>query len=177
MGDRAYTTLLAWPYRGREEPPAGLIEQLEHYDFLPDSDTPLAGALLGGECEGAVVLAGDAQSGRILACVDEQANYGTAAYSDLIAELTAAGLHVYAGNEAGDAYGAGSEYHPAGGAARERRRCDSGDMSLIAMDLLSGGEKKLSEVPDAELAARTRVLLSAPSALPPAVAAAGGCCC
>ena len=169
MDDRAYTTVLAWPYPGRERLSPEVLDELERHDALPPEDAPIVAGYLGHA--GAAVLAGDAQSGRILAVVDEQANYGTAAYAGLIRVLAASGLHVFAGNEAGGDYGASWEYRPArgNGARPERRRSDRGELVVSACDLLMPGERTPADVPDAILAARTRRLISYPPAIPRAV--------
>jgi hypothetical protein len=177
MGDRAFTTLLAWPYPGREHLEPEVRARLEAACFLPESDAPEEEPYWLGD-DGAAVLAGDAHSGRILACIDAQANYGTAAYADLIDVLSAAGLHVYAGNDAGGDYGAGWEYHPAAGTGRgaQHRRCYHGELCVTASDLIAQGQQDVVDVPDHELAARTRRLLAAPAGIPPAVLAAACCC-
>jgi hypothetical protein len=164
--------LLAWPYPGREHLPRHVLGELERYDALPEDDTPIDAAyLLDG---GAVVLAGDERSGQVLAIVDEHADHGTAAYTGLIAALREAGMHVFAGNDAGRDYSAGWEYHPPAGNGREseRRRRDRGVLVVSACDLLEDGERTVAEVADEILAARTRRLISYPAGLPAAVLAA-----
>jgi len=172
MGDRAYTTLLAWPYPGRDQLSPEVLDELGRHDALPVNDAPIAADYLGHT--GAAVLAGDERSGRILAVVDEQASYGTATYAGVIAVLGAAGLHVFAGNDAGGDYGACWEYHlaarqrvPAGAASLRPRRA-----RRVACDLLEAGERTVGEVPDTVLAARTRRLISYPGGIPRAVLAA-----
>jgi hypothetical protein len=171
MGDRTYTTVLAWPYPGRARLSPEVLAELERHNALPAEDAPIAADHLGHT--GAAVLAGDAHSG-ILAVVDEHANYGTASYAGLIRVLAAAGLHVFARNDAGGDYGAGWEYHPprGNGAQPERRRSDRGELVVSACDLLEPGERTPSDVPDAILAARTRRLVSYPAGIPRAVLAA-----
>jgi hypothetical protein len=105
MGHRAHTTLLAWPYPGREQLPQRVLDDLDRNDALPEDDTPIDEQYLVDR--GAVVLAGDERSGPILAIVDEQADDRTAAYAGLIAALTGARMHVFAGNDAGRDYSAG----------------------------------------------------------------------
>ena len=172
MGDRAYTTLLAWPYRGRERLPCRALDELARHDALPDSDTPISLPYLGGN--GAAVLPGDRDSGPILAIVDEDADYGIAAYGELIAALTAAELHVYAGNEAGGDYGAVWEHDPRAGLRLpvERRRCDRGEIVVASSDLVENGERTLAEIPSDVLAIRATSLLTPPAGVPQAVLAA-----
>lgn len=40
MGDRAYTTILAWPYHGRAQLSAKVREALDYHDVMPASDEP-----------------------------------------------------------------------------------------------------------------------------------------
>jgi hypothetical protein len=169
MGDRAYTTLLAWPYPGRERLPRRALDELARHDALPDSDTPISLPYLGSN--GAAVLPGDRDSGPILAIVDEDADYGIAAYGELIAALTAAELHVYAGNEAGGDYGAVWEHHPRASLRLpvERRRCDRGELVVASSDLLESGERTLAEIPSEVLAIRATRLLTPPDGVPEAV--------
>lgn len=90
-----------------------MLDDLDRNDALPEDDTPIDEQYLVDR--GAVVLAGDARSGPILAIVDEHADHLTAAYAGLIAALTEARMHVFAGNDAGRDYSAGWEYHPPAG--------------------------------------------------------------
>jgi len=172
MGDRAHTTLLAWPYPGHEHLPQHVLDELDRNDALPEDDTPIDAQYLVDR--GAVVLAGDERSGPILAIVDEHADHGTAAYAGLIAALTEAGMHVFAGNDASHDYRAGWEYHPpaGNGLGSEHRRRDRGVLVVSACDLLSDGERAVAEGSDDALAARTRRLISYPAGLPAAVLAA-----
>ena len=169
MGDLARTTLLAWPYPGRDELPRRVLDELERHDALPPGDDPIAEDYLGDA--GAVVLAGDERSGLILAVVDEHAQHGIAAYRSLIHALTGAGLHVFAGNEAGASFGGCWEYHPPrGNGARPERRRRAGDVLVVsAFDLLEAGERTVADVPDEVLAARTRRLVGYPNAVPAVV--------
>ena len=73
MGDHAHTTMLAWPYPGRERLPRRVLEELERHNALSPGDDPIAEDYLGDA--GAVVLAGDERSGPILAVVDEQTSH------------------------------------------------------------------------------------------------------
>ena len=169
MDDRGHTTLLAWPYPGRHGLPRPVLEELERHDALPADDDPIAEDYLGDA--GAVVLGGDERSGLILAVVDEPASYGIAAYRSLIHALTAAGLHVFAGNEAGTSFGGCWEYHPpAGNGARREWRRRAGDVLVVsALDLLEAGERTVADVPDELLAARARRLVTYPGAVPAVV--------
>lgn len=172
MGDRAYTTLLAWPYPGREHLPADVVDALRRDDLMPESDQPDRDEDCFGD--GSYVLAGDADSGPILKIVDCEANYGTCAFDELTGLLTAAGLSVWAANEAGDDYGASWEYHAgAPDTAVSGGRMDRGELVVAAGDLLSGDETRLDEVSDSDLAARTRRLLDLPDGIAAAVKAAG----
>jgi len=172
MGDRAHTTRLAWPYPGREPLPQRALGELDRNDALPEHDTPIDEQY--PVDRGAVVLAGDDRSGPILAIVDEHADHGTAAHADLIAVLTDAGMHVFAGNDAGRDHSAGWEYHPPAGDGRhsERRRSDRVVLVVSAGDLLEDGERTIAQIADDTLAARTRRLASCPAGLPAAVLAA-----
>jgi hypothetical protein len=169
MGDYARVTLLAWPYPGRYELPPTVVEELETHDALPYRDQPIAEEYLGDA--GAVVLGGDERSGPILAVVDERAGHGIAAYREVIWALTRAGLHVFAGNEAGASFGACWEYHQPGrnGARPEWRRRAGGVIVVSAFDLLEAGERTVADVPDEVLAARTRQLVAYPGAVPAVV--------
>ena len=169
MGDLARATLLAWPYPGRHGLPRQVLEELERHDALPAGDDPIARVYLGEA--GAVVLDGDQRSGLILAIVDEHARHGIAAYRSLIWALTGAGLHVFAGNEAGASFGGCWEYHPPrGNGARPERRRRAGDVLVVsAFDLLEAGERTVADVPDEVLAARTRQLVGYPNAVPAVV--------
>ena len=169
MGDHAHTTLLAWPYPGRQRLPRRVLDELERHDALPPSDDPTRQDFLGDA--GVVVLAGDERSGLILAVVDEQASHGIAAYRNLIQALTDAGLHVFAGNDAGARFGGCWEYHPPrGNGARPQRRRRAGDVLVVsAFDLLEAGERTVADVPDKVLAARTRRLVGYPNAVPAVV--------
>ena len=169
MGDHAHTTLLAWPYPGRERLPRRVLDELERHNALPPGDDPIAEDYLGDA--GAVVLAGDERSGPILAVVDEQASHGVAAYRSLIHSLTGIGLHVFAGNEAGASFGGCWEYHPprGNGARPEWRRRAGGVLVVSAFDLLEAGERTVADVPDEVLAARTRRLVGYPCAVPAVV--------
>jgi hypothetical protein len=117
------------PTGAAERLPRRALEELARQDALPASDTPISLPYLDGT--GAAVLPGDRDSGPILAIVDEDADYGIAAYGELIAALTAAELHVYAGNQAGGDYGAVWEHHPRPGLRLpvERRSCERGSSS------------------------------------------------
>lgn len=108
MGNHALITLLAWPYPGRERLPAGVIARLTTAGLLPTTDTPHRHQQAG---HGAVVLAGDSQSGPILA--GAPAHHGSTCDA-LIAGLVAAGLHVYVGRRPGSGYCAAWEYHQPG---------------------------------------------------------------
>ena len=110
MGDYANTILLAWPYPGEQALPDALRDLLAVESWLPDIDAPVEDI----EWDYSVVLAGDEHSGRILAISDTEANEGTGRFSDLIAQLTAAGMSVYAANQAGDNYSPCSVYHLVG---------------------------------------------------------------
>ncbi len=180
MGDRAYTTVLAWPYRGREHLSAKARELLVHHDVMPKTDEP------GDEhpepylAESVSVLAGDEDSGPILAFVDPEANYGTGAYQELIGALGACGLHVYAGNEAGGDYGGEWEYHhppDADGSlySVETRREDRGEIVVGAADLsgIAVEYQTLAEMPDSTLAGLVRRALAPPTGIPAAVLAVG----
>lgn len=171
MGDRAYTTLLAWPYPGREHLPADVVDALQRDDLMPESDLPDRDEDCFGD--GSYVLTGDAESGLILKIVDCEANYGTCAFAELTGLLTAAGVSVWASNEAGGDYGASWEYHAgAPDTAASGGRMDRGELVLAANDLLSGDETCLDGVSDSDLAARTRRLLALPDAIPAVVKAA-----
>jgi len=169
MGDRAHTTMLAWPYPGRHRLPPRVLDELERQGALPACDDPTDEDYLGEA--GATVLAGDERSGLILAVVDEHANHGTAAYGSVIHALTGAGLHVFAGNEAGASFGGCWEYHPPrGNGARPEWRRRAGDVIVVsAFDLLEAGERTVADVPDEVLAARTRRLVGYPNAVPAVV--------
>lgn len=169
MGDRAFTTVFAWPYPGRDNLPAAVLNELHAHDQLPVDDTPLD-EWYGGD--GTAVLAGDQQTGLILAIADQEANYGTGAYSELIAAFGEAGLQVYAGNDAGGDYGASWEYHPAdrtGELTVEWRRWNEDEFVVGRRNLLTDGRRTLSEIPDQTLAAAVRRLLLAPTAVPDVV--------
>ena len=169
MGDLARATLLAWPYPGRYGLPRHVVDELERHHVLPADDHPRTEIYLGDA--GATVLAGDDRSGMILAVVDEHARHGIAAYRSLIWALTGAGLHVFAGNEAGASFGGCWEYHPprGNGAGPERRRRAGEVIVVSAFDLLEAGERTVAEVPDEVLAARTRRLVGYPNAVPAVV--------
>jgi hypothetical protein len=169
MRDLARATLLAWPYPGRDVLPAGVLDELERHDALPGRDDPIAEDYLGDV--GAVVLGGDERSGLILAVVDAHAEHGIAAYRSLISALTGAGLHVFAGNEAGASFGGCWEYHPPrGNGARPEWRRRAGEVIVVsAFDLLEAGERTVADVPDEVLAARTRRLVGYPNAVPAVV--------
>ena len=169
MGDLVRTTLLAWPYPGRWELPRLVLEELERHHALPPSDDPTPEDYLGDA--GAAVLAGDERSGLILAVVDEHASRGIAAYRSLIHALTGAGLHVFAGNDAGASFGGCWEYHPprGNGARPEWRRRTGAVLVVSAFDLLEAGERTVADVPDEVLAARTRRLVGYPCAVPAVV--------
>ena len=169
MGDLARTTLLAWPYPGRWELPCRVLDELERHHAVPSADAPAADVYLGDS--GAVVLAGDERTGLILAVVDERARRGIAAYRSVIRALTGAGLHVFAGHEAGASFSGCWEYHPPrGNGARPERRRRAGDVLVVsAFDLLEGGERTVADVPDDVLAARTRRLVGYPHAVPAVV--------
>ncbi len=180
MGDRAYTTILAWPYHGREQLSAKARELLDYHDVMPDSEEPgdqHPDPYVGND---AAVLAGDEDSGPILALVDPESNYGTGAYEDLTAALIACGLHVYAGNEAGGDYGGSWEYHhpPDADGSRysiETRREDCGELVVGAAELtgLAVEYKTLAEMPDSTLAGLVRRALAPPTGIPAAVLAVG----
>ena len=146
-----------------------MLDELERHNALPPGDDPIAEDYLGDA--GAVVLAGDERSGPILAVVDEQASHGIAAYRSLIHALTGAGLHVFAGNEAGASFGGCWEYHPprGNGARPEWRRRAGAVLVVSAFDLLEAGERTVADVPDEVLAARTRRLVGYPCAVPAVV--------
>jgi hypothetical protein len=169
MGDLARTTMLAWPYPGRHGLPCRVLEELQSHDALPAGDDPIAEDYLGGA--GAVVLGGDQRSGLILAVVDEHARHGIAAYRSTIQALSAAGLHVFAGNDAAASFGGCWEYHPPrGNGARPQRRRRAGDVLVVsAFDLLEAGERTVADVPDEVLAATTRPLVGYPNAVPAVV--------
>jgi hypothetical protein len=169
MGDLARTTLLAWPYPGRDGLPCRALEELERHDAVPARDDPIAQDYLGDA--GAVVLAGDERTGAILAVVDEYASHGIAAYRSLIWALTGAGLHVFAGNQAGTSFCGCWEYDPPrGNGARPERRRRAGEVIVVsAFDLLEAGERTVADVPDELLAARTRRLVGYPHAVPAVV--------
>ncbi len=57
MGDRAYTTLLAWPYPGREQLPTTVLGELELRDAVSQCDIPETIGDYDGD--GVYVLAGD----------------------------------------------------------------------------------------------------------------------
>jgi len=118
MANHAPMTLFAWPYPGRDRLPAALIARLTAADLLPLSDTPGRRSHNG---RGPTVLAGDTESGAILA--GASAHDGIACDA-LIAGLAAAGMHVYVGRAPTGGYCAVWEYHPAGEAATPvRHRC------------------------------------------------------
>ena len=169
MGDYARVTLLAWPYPGRYGLPCGVVDELERHHALPPNDDPTTEIYLGDA--GATVLAGDECSGPILAVVDERARHGMAAYRSLHWALTGAGLHVFAGNEAGTTFGGCWEYHPPrGNGARPEWRRRAGEVIVVsAFDLLEAGERTVADVPDDVLAARTRRLVGYPNAVPAVV--------
>lgn len=167
MGDRAYTFLAAYPYRGRDQLTEQARAALELADAMPDSDEPgdeHPDPYLGDQV---TVLRGDEQ-GNVLAFTDPEANYGTEAYRDVIDALTGAGLHVYAGNEAGGDYSGCCEHHPPAGHAGtvEVRRADRGELVVAASDLLGRGETSLDDVGDSDLARRARRMLTAPDGMP-----------
>jgi len=119
------------------------------------------------------VLAGDADSGPILAISDTQANDGTGRFSDLIARFTDAGMSVYAANAAGDNYPAWSLYHLRGADGEvtvQHRAIVDGAIVLSADDVAGNGEY-IATLDDSELAARTRRPLDHPPGLPAAVRA------
>ena len=169
MGDSVRTTLLAWPYPGRWELPRRALDELERHDALPAGDDPTGEDYLGDA--GVVVLAGDERTRPILAVVDEHASHGIAAYRSVIHALTGAGLHVFAGHEAGASFGGCWEYHPprGNGARPEWRRRAGGVIVVSAFDLLEAGERTVADVPDELLAARTRQLVGYPGAVPAVV--------
>ena len=169
MGELVRTTLLTWPYPGRWELPCPVLDELERHHALPPSDDPTPEDFLGDA--GVVVLGGDERSGLILAVVDEQASHGVAAFRNLIHALTGAGLHVFAGNDAGARFGGCWEYHPPrGNGARPERRRRAGDVLVVsAFDLLEAGERTVADIPDEVLAARTRRLVGYPCAVPAVV--------
>ena len=146
-----------------------MVEELERHHALPPDDDPTTEDLPGRRGRG--VLAGDERSGPILAVVDERARHGIAAYRSLIWALTGAGLHVFAGNEAGASFGGCWEYHPPrGNGARPEWRRRAGEVIVVsAFDLLEAGERTVADVPDDVLAARTRRLVGYPNAVPAVV--------
>ena len=169
MGDYANTLLLAWPYPGEHALPEALRDLLAAESWLPDLDEPAADI----EDDYSVVLAGDEHSGPILAISDTEANDGTARFSDLIAALTAAGLSVYAANQAGDSYPAWNVYHLVdddGDVSEEHRGMVDGAIVLSADDL-TGPDEYVGMLHDHELAERTRRLLDHPPGIPAAVRA------
>ena len=144
-----------------------MLDGLERRDALPGDDA-IAEDYLGKA--GATVLAGDERSGLILAVVDDQANHG-AVYSSLIHALVGAGVHVFAGNEAGASFSGCWEYHPpSGNGARPEWRLRAGGVIVVsAFDLLEAGERTVADMPDEVLAARTRRLVGYPNAVPAVV--------
>lgn len=145
-----------------------MLEELERHHALAPRDGPTPEDYLGDA--GVVVLAGDERSGMILAVVNEHASHGIAAYRNLIHALTGAGLHVFAGNDAGASFGGCWEYHPPrGNGARPERRRRAGDVLVVcAFDLLEAGERTVADI-DEVLAARTRRLVGYPCAVPAVV--------
>jgi hypothetical protein len=118
MGNHALMTLLAWPYPGRERLPPRLAARLDTAGLLPLSDMP-GGHPHGGR--GPMVLAGDTESGPILAGAPA---HHASACDVLIAGLAAAGLHVYVGRGPAGGYCAVWDYHPPGtGKHAVRHRC------------------------------------------------------
>ena len=169
MGDYANTLLLAWPYPGERSLPEPLRDLLAAEFWLPDLDEPAADI----EDDYSVVVAGDEHSGPILAISDTEANDGTARFSDLIAALTAAGVSVYAANQAGDSYPAWSIYHLVdddGHVSEEHRGMVDGAIVLSADDI-TGPDEYVGMLHDHELAERTRRLLDHPHGVPAAVRA------
>ena len=169
MGDYANTILLAWPYPGERALPEPLRDLLAADCWLPDLDE----AVLEIEENYSVVLAGDADSGPILAISDTEANDGTGRFSDLIAALTDAGMSVYAANQAGDNYPAWNVYHLVdddGEVSEEHRGMVDGAI-VVSADDISGHGEYVGMLHDFELADRTRRLLDHPHGLPAAVRA------
>jgi hypothetical protein len=159
MVDRAYTTLLAWPYPGREHLSEALLEALGRHNALGDCDTPDGREDHYGD--GSYVRPGDVDSGSILKIVDAEADEGTTAFDGLITLLCAAGLSVLGWNQAGAGYGASWEYHPAGqDTVGAGGRVDCGELIVAAGDLLQAGEQSLDDVDDNDLAVRVRERLS-----------------
>lgn len=167
MGDYANTLLLAWPYPGERALPDAIRDLLEMDFWLPDLDHPVDGL---GDDE-AAVLAGDDDSGPILAISDTQANDGTERFRELIAALTEVGMSVYAANQAGDNYPAWNVYYLANANhVQQHRYFVDGEIVVNASDLAAPGEL-FSNLSDSDLASRTREMLDHPPGLPAAVLA------
>lgn len=145
MGDRAYTVVIAWPWPDEVDPASELDRVIAGWGPLAD-----------------VELLDDPEIGRIGRLVDEEANYGTAAYRDLIDALVKAGLNVAARNDAGGDYAASVEYWPADGDHIEVTLDHFGNPYLSAADV------NPDQVDDAKLGALARKRLTALDAIPEA---------
>ena len=172
MGDRAYTTVHAWPWPGEHELPQKACDALAAHNMSGIDEAGQCGLRNGS------LLQGDEESGVIFEIVDEDANYGTEGYRALIDALHEAGLNVYAGNAGGGEYDAGWEYHPAGGETIARGMSESlGATVISAGELIEGcrssapDAKELTDVDDATVGAAAKRLLVEPE-LPHAVLAA-----
>lgn len=164
MGDRAYTTVRAWPWPGEDALPQ------EARDALAATELDGIDAATDGELHHASLVEGNESSGLILTIVNEEANYGIEAYREIIAALHAAGLNVFATNGAGGDYDAEWEYSPAGqepvvrtvseaagetviGAAGLLERCkdsvpDAADLTSVADAVVGAAAKHLLAEPD-----------------------------
>ncbi len=169
MGDRASTTVLAWPWPGEtnlpEEACRALAEHgIDGIDQAPDRTS-----------KDASLLDGEEHFGVILAIADDEANYGTEAYRALIGALHETGLNVFAKNGAGYEYDPGWEFHPAGGEMIQR-----GMSAWLGATVISAGElleacraagsdaTELADVDDGPVGAAAKRLLAEPE-LPRAV--------
>ncbi len=157
MGNHALTTLLAWPYPGRQRLPRGLAARLDAAGLLPATDTPNRHR----HVQRPVVLFGDSQSGPILA--GRSAHH--AAHLAVIDELVTAGLHVYAGRTPAGAYCAAWDYHPTGEfMVAVRHRCCQRHQP-------PGAERPRNpdDATECELNRWARLMLGSPAGVPAAV--------